>query len=224
MENQTLRKPIPGLPNREFICCDPGTKSANREITGIWRQALGVVIFGPSGSPNIEHAPRSRAKYRLVILPNELGAAEAAIARVDDEGRVKRRASPVTRLLNVKNRPGKGSGPDDTAVDPRARRRRNRMTSVSGAQLFPFPPFQALTTCRGATAEASGLAGSGPRFIGITRQLVKILRGAKPADIPVLGREQSSRSADRQSYASSSGEPAKFELVINLRTAKAIRL
>jgi hypothetical protein len=31
-----------------------------------------------------------------------LGVAEAAIARVDDEGRVKRRASPVVRPLEVK--------------------------------------------------------------------------------------------------------------------------
>jgi len=35
-------------------------------------------------------------------LPNELGVAEAAIARVDDEGRVKRCASPVVRPLEVK--------------------------------------------------------------------------------------------------------------------------
>src|SRR5262249_44536852 len=56
-------------------------------------------------------------------------------------------------------------------------------------------------------AEEGGLAGYGPRFPEIWRQrarlLVKVLRGTKPADIPVE-------------------QPTRFELVINLKTAKAI--
>jgi putative ABC transport system substrate-binding protein len=59
------------------------------------------------------------------------------------------------------------------------------------------------------TAEEGGLAAYGPRLATMnrmrTRQVVKVLRGAKPADIPVE-------------------QPDKFELVINLRTAKAIGL
>ena len=58
-------------------------------------------------------------------------------------------------------------------------------------------------------AEAGGLAAYGPRFIEMhrqrARQLVKIFRGAKPGDIPVE-------------------QPTKFELVINLKTAKALGL
>jgi putative tryptophan/tyrosine transport system substrate-binding protein len=55
--------------------------------------------------------------------------------------------------------------------------------------------------------EQGGLLGYGPPFAQMYRQrgrqIVKLLRGAKPADVPVE-------------------QPSNFELVINLRTAKAI--
>jgi putative ABC transport system substrate-binding protein len=59
-------------------------------------------------------------------------------------------------------------------------------------------------------AEQGGFIGYGPRHVQlyrdvVARQVVKILRGAKPADLPVE-------------------QPSKFELVINLQTAKAIGL
>ena len=57
--------------------------------------------------------------------------------------------------------------------------------------------------------EAGGLAAYGPRQTEVSRQrgrqLIKIFRGAKPSDIPVE-------------------QPTKFELVINLKTAKALGL
>ena len=57
------------------------------------------------------------------------------------------------------------------------------------------------------TAEAGGAIGYGPRFTDMYRQrarmVVKIFRGAKPADIPVE-------------------QPTRFELVINLKTTQAI--
>jgi ABC-type uncharacterized transport system substrate-binding protein len=57
------------------------------------------------------------------------------------------------------------------------------------------------------TAEEGGLLGYGPSFIELFRQradmVAKILRGAKPSDLPVE-------------------QPSKFQLVINLRAAKAI--
>ena len=59
-------------------------------------------------------------------------------------------------------------------------------------------------------SEDGGLIGYGPRFVQVwreilARQLVKLLRGVQPADVPVE-------------------RPAKFELVINLKTAKEIGL
>jgi putative ABC transport system substrate-binding protein len=59
------------------------------------------------------------------------------------------------------------------------------------------------------TAEEGGFAAYGPRGATINRmrarEVVKVLRGAKPADIPVE-------------------QPDKFELVINLKTAKKLGL
>jgi putative ABC transport system substrate-binding protein len=57
-------------------------------------------------------------------------------------------------------------------------------------------------------AEEGGFLAYGPRFPQIFRelvgqQLVKLLRGTKPADIPIE-------------------QPTKFELVINLKTANAL--
>jgi putative ABC transport system substrate-binding protein len=61
----------------------------------------------------------------------------------------------------------------------------------------------------GGFAQAGGLIAYGPDAVEITRRtaalVAKILKGAKPADLPVE-------------------QPTKFELVINLKTAKALNL
>jgi putative tryptophan/tyrosine transport system substrate-binding protein len=58
-------------------------------------------------------------------------------------------------------------------------------------------------------AEDGGLMGYGPRlpqwFRDLARLLVKVLRGSKPADLPIE-------------------QPSRFELVINLKTANALGL
>lgn len=59
------------------------------------------------------------------------------------------------------------------------------------------------------TPELGGLLGYGPPFVNMyrqrARQVVKMLRGSKPADVPVE-------------------QPSNFELVVNLKTAAAINL
>jgi len=58
-------------------------------------------------------------------------------------------------------------------------------------------------------AEEGGMIGYGPRLARIYRQLarqiVKVLRGVKPEDLPVE-------------------QPTNFDLVVNLKTAKALGL
>jgi putative ABC transport system substrate-binding protein len=57
--------------------------------------------------------------------------------------------------------------------------------------------------------EAGGLMSYGPNFLTLYRRAAdfvdKVLRGAKPADIPVE-------------------QPTRFDLIINLKTAKALGL
>src|SRR5215831_24443 len=81
---------------------------------------------------------------------------------------------------------------------------------IAGSYWIERPRFASQPCINGPeTAEEGGLAAYGPRLAAMNRmrarQVVKVLRSAKPADIPVE-------------------QPDKFELVINLRTAKAIGL
>ena len=69
------------------------------------------------------------------------------------------------------------------------------------------PPFPAIYQWA-EEAEEGGFIAYGARLVQIFRdlvaqQLVKLLRGVKPADIPIE-------------------QPTKFELVINLKTANAM--
>jgi putative ABC transport system substrate-binding protein len=74
-----------------------------------------------------------------------------------------------------------------------------RTTALNLPAIFQWPEW----------ADDGALIGYGPSRTGVFRQmarmLVKVLRGANPSDLPVE-------------------QPTRFELVINLRTAKAIGL
>ena len=74
-----------------------------------------------------------------------------------------------------------------------------RMAAIRLPAIYQWPEM----------AEGGGLIAYGPRFVGLyiphALQTIKVLKGMKPADIPVE-------------------QPTKFELVINLKTAKALGL
>jgi putative ABC transport system substrate-binding protein len=76
----------------------------------------------------------------------------------------------------------------------------HRLAALRLPAVYQFPEM----------AEQGGLIGYGPLLVQLfrdilSRQLVKLLRGSNPADLPVE-------------------QPIKFELVINLRAAKAMNL
>ena len=131
----------------------------------------------------LEHAARSRGVQLSVFRvdgPEEIISAIEA-AKASGAEALNFLASP---LFSVP-----GSQSNRVVLD--------RVTAARLPAIFQFPE----------TAEAGALAGYGPRILDLYRQrariTVQVLRGAKPADIPVQ-------------------QPDKFELVINLKTAKAI--
>jgi putative tryptophan/tyrosine transport system substrate-binding protein len=90
-----------------------------------------------------------------------------------------------------------------TATDPVMLDRREQIAALAERNSLPAVSFTR------PFAAAGGLMSYGPSIGGMYREaggyIGKILKGAKPADLPVI-------------------QLSKFELVINLKTAKALRL
>jgi putative ABC transport system substrate-binding protein len=111
--------------------------------------------------------------------PEEIGRALAAIAAAKVEA-VNVLASPVLNASRLQ------------IID--------RMRDARLPAIYQWPE----------SSEDGGLLAYGPRFVRLwreifARQLVKLLRGAKPADLPIE-------------------QPTTFELVVNLKTAKVLGL
>jgi putative ABC transport system substrate-binding protein len=106
----------------------------------------------------------------------------------------------------------------EKAFDAMVRERADAVITLSDTMTYNFPDLVAklalerrlpLMSPFRELAEAGGLMSYGPSIPDMTRRAAgyvdKILKGAKPSDLPV-------------------GQPTRFELVINLKTAKALNL
>jgi len=121
---------------------------------------------------------------RIAILADADSTSPQQLQTLQDAAQARGVASLVFRVTKS----------DETAVAPEA-----FAASIAPA-IFQWPD----------TAEEGGLLSYGPSIVQMfrdimSRQLVKLLRGVKPADIPVE-------------------QPSKFELVVNLKIAKTLGL
>jgi putative ABC transport system substrate-binding protein len=176
------------------------------------RNVTGVLILGPELDPK-----------RLQILKEVVpGARRLAVLRDPQVTTAERREAVATAAhdLGVDVDDLEASQPDDIASGFR----RARQLDVDAVHVLASPLFSTEAAAVAAEAiavglptichwremaEAGCLASYGPTLAETFRvasgQIARILRGARPAEMPVE-------------------QPTKFELVINARTARALRL
>jgi putative ABC transport system substrate-binding protein len=148
---------------------------------------------------------------RLAVLWNAANPANAAAWRETQE-------AARTLGVELQSRPVAGARDFEGVFGMMARERPDALLIVVDAligghanQIADFAVHQRLPTMAGARAsvEAGCLIGYAPNTREMARRgayyVNKILKGAKPADLPVE-------------------QPTKFELVINMKTAKALGL
>jgi putative ABC transport system substrate-binding protein len=147
-----------------------------------------VAVLGHPGDPivavQMRHAETVARSLKVEVFLVEI----RAVSELDRafETIVKRRADGVLRLGDALVVPG-GQRTSELAMEHRLPTMANRVEEVEAGLLISYGPNR-----REQFRQAAAYAD-------------KILRGAKPADLPVE-------------------QPTKFELVINLKTAKALGL
>jgi ABC-type uncharacterized transport system substrate-binding protein len=174
-------------------------------ITGLTSEA-GLEMFSKRLELLKEAAPKIS---RVGILANRSNTPEA---------RVLNATTPTAQALRLTFLPVEVQSPGDFdgafAVLIRERvdaltATENRLNAEHRGSIVSFAAGNRLPTAfvERAFVDAGGLMSYGPNFADLHRRLPtymdKILRGAKPADLPVE-------------------QPTKFELVINLKTARAL--
>ncbi len=176
-------------------------------VTGV-SYSVGADIFGKDLELLKEVVPKVR---RVAVLSNPDGPSQPLIiSNIKDAAR-----SLGLQLQLVEAR---GPGDFDGAFAAMAKERAGALFVVTDPVFIPHRARLVGLTAKNrlpsiftqrADVEAGGLISYGPNFADMYRRAAtyvdKILKGAKPGDLPVE-------------------QPTKFELVINLKTAKALGL
>ena len=176
-------------------------------VTGV-SYSVGTDIFGKDLELLKEAVPKVR---RVAVLSNPDGPSQPLTIR-----NIKGAAQSLGLQLQLLE--ARGPGDFDGAFAAMARERVGALLVVTDPVFIPHRArlvklvakngLPSIFTQR-ADVEAGGLMSYGPDFADLYRRAAtyvdKILKGAKPADLPIE-------------------QPTKFELVINLKTAKALGL
>lgn len=172
-------------------------------ITGI--SLMSPDLDGKRQDILIEAVPHVR---RIAALANSNVATLRHLQALEDTARTRgtellvvRAAKPEDLVPALNDAKARGAGAVNVLSSPMLHL--NRRVIIERAAELRLPAIYQWPE----TAEEGGLLAYGPRFTRIFRQraqmTIKVLRGAKPADLPVE-------------------QPTTFEFVINLETAKAI--
>ena len=176
-------------------------------VTGV-SYSVGTDIFGKDLELLKEAVPKVR---RVAVLSNPDGPSQPLTIR-----NIKGAAQSLGLQLQLVE--ARGPGDFDGAFAAMARERVGALLVVTDPVFIPHRArlvnlvakngLPSIFTQR-ADVEAGGLMSYGPDFADLYKRAAtyvdKILKGAKPADLPIE-------------------QPTKFELVINLKTAKALGL
>jgi putative ABC transport system substrate-binding protein len=172
---------VTGQSNQAIDVADKKVELLREVVPGLRRLAILANVGYPGGALEISEIHEAARKLGLDVVTSEIRRAEDI--------------APVIEAL-------KGSAEAIYIVgDPLVNTNRVRINTLALAARLPTIYVQR------EPVEAGGLMSYGPNFPDLFRRAAeyvdKILRGAKPADLPVE-------------------QPTKFELIINLATAKGL--
>jgi putative tryptophan/tyrosine transport system substrate-binding protein len=152
-------------------------------LAGAWWMAA-LVDLDSTAAAQVENLKNIARSFRVDLLIH-------VVARPEDIG------------LEMEKAKASGAAALNNLASPMLNA--HRRTIIEHAAVLRLPAIYQFPE----TVEQGGLIGYGPRasriYGQIARQLVKLLRGARPADLPVE-------------------QPTTFDLAINLKTAKALGL